>query len=442
MKRIGGVLLPGAAARVLGRQEPTSGQDHKLERNIPATIPLRDRMTPLPQTASTGQTSRLTELDWLRIIAFGLLILYHAGMYYVTWSWHVKAPVPMPGLEAWMLWLNPWRLPLLFTISGATLAIVLDGAAPARIALQRSCRLLLPLAFGMAFVVPPQAYYQAIEQFGYGGSFTDFLGLYYRGYNGFGNGARQMGLPTWNHLWFLPYLWAYSMLLVLASRIRSWNAPEVWRRLTGGARLLWAPWLLLAIFRQSLWKTYPSTHDGWGDWYNHALYGYLFFMGAVLFGSRDDRSGAWAAAVRLRWWALGLAVAAQLVMVLVDYAPPAWALAIVRSISASRQWLPIVAAFGFARLHLANLDNRLRDYLSRGVFCFYILHQTLIVVLAVNLSHLKLHPALEGTLLVLLTALGCFAGYAVARQVPLLSYMLGIFHGPARRGPHALPMAG
>ena len=32
---------------------------------------------------------RRYDLDWLRIIAFGLLILYHVGMFYVTWGWHV-----------------------------------------------------------------------------------------------------------------------------------------------------------------------------------------------------------------------------------------------------------------------------------------------------------------------------------------------------------------
>ncbi|MCG2584941.1 acyltransferase family protein [Massilia sp. TS11] len=384
-------------------------------------------------TTPPRPAARLTELDWLRIIAFGLLILYHVGMYYVTWGWHVKSPQLLPELETWMLWLNPWRLPLLFLISGATLGIVLERAKPGQTLLERSSRLLLPLIFGMAVIVPPQAYYQAIEKYAYAGSFADFLGLYYRGYSGFCQDGKCMGLPTWNHLWFVLYLWAYSALLIILSLLPKWNAPAVWRQLVGGTRLLWVPWLLLAIFRQHLWKAYPSTHDFWGDWYNHALYGYMFLMGAVLFGSRTDRTGAWDAAVRLRWWALGIAVVAQLIMILIDYTPPEWALMIVRPISALRQWLPIVAIFGFARLHLAGVDNRLREFLSRGVFCFYILHQTLIVVLAVNLSRLHLPQPLEGALLVLLTALGCLGGYALLRHVPGLAYVLGIFHGPAKR---------
>jgi hypothetical protein len=34
---------------------------------------------------------RRVDLDWVRIGAFGLLILYHVGMFYVPWSWHIKS---------------------------------------------------------------------------------------------------------------------------------------------------------------------------------------------------------------------------------------------------------------------------------------------------------------------------------------------------------------
>jgi hypothetical protein len=37
-----------------------------------------------------ARAERRLDLDWIRIIAFALLIFYHIGMYYVTWDWHVK----------------------------------------------------------------------------------------------------------------------------------------------------------------------------------------------------------------------------------------------------------------------------------------------------------------------------------------------------------------
>ena len=36
-------------------------------------------------------------LDWLRIGAFGLLILYHVGMVFAPWDWVVKSAVTYPG---------------------------------------------------------------------------------------------------------------------------------------------------------------------------------------------------------------------------------------------------------------------------------------------------------------------------------------------------------
>ncbi|MBW8882071.1 MAG: acyltransferase, partial [Asticcacaulis sp.] len=61
---------------------------------------------------------RRYDLDWLRLIAFGLLIFYHIGMFYVTWGWHVKSDHAGRAIEPLMRLVNPWRLDLLFFISG------------------------------------------------------------------------------------------------------------------------------------------------------------------------------------------------------------------------------------------------------------------------------------------------------------------------------------
>jgi glucan biosynthesis protein C len=62
---------------------------------------------------------RRFDLDWIRIAAFGLLILYHIGMVFVPWSYHVKSTHLIAGLEPALQMLNPWRLSLLFVVAGA-----------------------------------------------------------------------------------------------------------------------------------------------------------------------------------------------------------------------------------------------------------------------------------------------------------------------------------
>ena len=45
---------------------------------------------------------RRHDLDWVRILAFALLVPYHVGMYYVSWAFHVKSPFASAMLEPWM----------------------------------------------------------------------------------------------------------------------------------------------------------------------------------------------------------------------------------------------------------------------------------------------------------------------------------------------------
>ena len=46
---------------------------------------------------------RRHDLDWVRVLAFALLVPYHVGMYYVSWDWHVKSPELVTALEPLMM---------------------------------------------------------------------------------------------------------------------------------------------------------------------------------------------------------------------------------------------------------------------------------------------------------------------------------------------------
>jgi Acyltransferase family len=158
---------------------------------------------------------RRLDLDWIRIAAFGLLILYHVGMLYVSWNFHVKSAHRIAEIEPLMLALNPWRLALLFLVSGAASRFMLAKWRPGAFARARSVRLLLPLAFGMLVIVPPQSYLEVVEKYGYLGSFAEFYRQHYLAFQAFdpGNGQRTgLLLPTWNHLWFVVYLLVYTLL--------------------------------------------------------------------------------------------------------------------------------------------------------------------------------------------------------------------------------------
>ncbi|MEQ1511561.1 MAG: acyltransferase family protein [Lysobacteraceae bacterium] len=382
---------------------------------------------------------RRYDLDWVRIAAFFLLVLYHTGMYYVTWDWHVKSPYASDTIEPLMLLTSPWRLSLLFLISGAATAF-LFAKQPAGFVRQRSWRLLLPLIFGMLVIVVPQAYYELLESRypgGYHNGYLAFWGRYLQADPSFCDDDGCLDLPTWNHLWFVAYLWVYTMigwaLLRFApnvmARVGGWLAC----RLSGIGVLLW-PALLLAVVRLALVGRFESTHALVDDWYNHAQYLPLFMLG-MLVGTRD---GFWSALQRLRWPALACAVAGYAFIVWYFYAsgysdegtlPPEMLRMTQRLVWALFQWAAIAAIFGFVR-GIAFTDSPALHYLREAVFPIYILHQTIIVVLAHNAQPLGLRPAIEGPLLVLATFGLCFSGFEIVRRVRWLRPLFGLKADP------------
>ena len=384
-------------------------------------------------------------LDWLRMAAFGLLVIYHVGMYYVSWDWHVKSPFAGPGLEPWMMLSSPWRMGLLFVVSGAATSIMLQrGGVHGGFLASRSKRLLLPLLCGVLVVVPPQAYFEVVQRHGYAGGYLDFLRLYFSGYGGFCRDAKCLILPTWNHLWFLPYLWLYTLALW---GLLQWRPAllETLARVSGerlvGAALLGLPIGALALCRLTLYPRFPSTHALVDDVYNHAVFLALFMGGAVF----ARCTPLWDEFERQRWPAIALAlcgfgVLAFMASRAVPQAPAPEALKLLQRLAfATVQWSAVVAAIGFARRHL-DRDHRWRRVLTEAVFPVYILHQTLIIVLAQVLLPLRWAPAIEAPVLVLATFALSGAGYAVVRRSSVLRPWFGLAGEraaaviPARRG--------
>jgi len=382
---------------------------------------MNDPSTPSP---------RQFHLDWLRIAAFGLLVPYHVGMYYVSWGWHIKSPQLHPALEPVMLLSSPWRMDLLFVVSGAATALMLRGGgtpSPAWLR-RRGARLLLPLLVGMVLVVPPQSWLEVRERFGYAGGFLDFLPLYLRGGDGrFCDAAHGcLVLPTWNHLWYLPYLATYTLLLWALLRRVPGLLPALARRtaqVLGGTRLLWLPLVLLLASRLLLARRFPATHALVDDGFMHLQYLAMFAFGAAL--AQADALAA--SAQQRRWVALSMALAGWAGLQVLD--GPSWQRATAFCLL---QWGALVAAIGFAHRHW-HVDHRWRATLAEAVFPLYLLHQTAIILLAWTLRPANLPIGIEAPLLIAGTfALGGVF-YRLARRSGPLRIAFGLKpEAPAR----------
>ena len=364
---------------------------------------------------------RLFFVDWLRIGAFALLVLYHVGMLYVPWHFHVKQTPSYAELIPLMRLTNPWRMGLLFVISGLATGLMLGRPGLAK---ERSKRLLLPLVLGMAVIVPPQAWLQVREQFGFTGGYVEFLQLYFVAHGGLCNARECLTLPTWNHLWFLPYLWCYTMVLLLTLRLAPADGlrrAADWLAKPPGWALMVVPVLLLGASRAVLFPRFGETHALVDDWAAHAAYLPLFAAGVLLARRRPLQAQLQA----LRWPALMLALAAWAVLVNFQGPPVRWAFA-------AAQWCGIVAAFGFARAHL-NRDHPWRAPLTEAVFPLYLVHQTVLIIAAVSFRPLALPAGVEAALIVFCTFAGGAVAWQVARRVAVLRPWMGLSaRAPAR----------
>lgn len=378
----------------------------------------------LPLAAAPGQ--RHYGLDWLRIGAFLLLMLFHTAMAFVTGNWLVKL-AEIEWLSFPMLFLTPWRLGVLFIVAGfASRALLVKLEEPGVFAWERTKRLLVPLLFAMALIIPPQSWVRLVLHHGYTHDY-----LYFLAHDLFRFGQLDgVTLPGWEHLWFVAYLWAFTMGLAFAlARL----APAVklkatlwFEQLGTGWRLLWLPLAYLIPVRAAITFTVSESHGLFDDWISYAIYLPLFLFGFGLAGSRT----LWPAVARLWKPALALSLAGYAILVWVElgwpYAhPPHLVMALDRGAMATMLWGMALVMLRLGDT-LLNRDHPWRARLSEAIFPCYIIHQTMIVVTAWWLLPAQLPPLLSFGIVLAATAAGSWLFYRLGREVRWLGPLVGL----------------
>ena len=353
--------------------------------------------------------NRRHDLDALRAIAFSLLIVFHVGMLYVDgWDWHLKSSYTTKALDLPMIFLNRWRMDLIFLISGAATFFMMRKSSLAAFVRQRTWRLFLPFAFAMLVVIPVQPYCQGVANGLVEPGFGRFLVHYLTGYKWPANAfdGWQYGF-TWNHLWYLPYLLAYTLVLAALRPAFSSRAGRALRaRFLGqrGWRLLAWPAIPLFVFAFTLGTRFPATHALVDDWYNHATYFTVFLYGWWLASDED----VWRELLRMRKISL---LAALLVFIAYwltrsDH-PSTPILATVLLLRSLFVWLMLATILGWGHA-LLNRPLRWLPFATEAVYPWYILHQSLIVAIAYWLVPMKLGAVAEPALVLAGTIGGCW----------------------------------
>lgn len=363
---------------------------------------------------------RRHDLDWLRVLAFVLVFLYHSGRFFDSEWWHLKNATSSALVDALKGIFDMWGMALIFLISGASIFFALRPGRATRLLRDRVSRLLVPLAFGILVLAPPQVYLERLTHGEFRGSFLEFLPLYFRDW------PRWNGNFAWSgvHLWYLEDLFLFTLVLLPLFAALKADTGRCFIEALGrasarpGVILLWAlPFALMPILFDPLGIVGPGLPD---DLTRLVVLPPFMIMGFLVFSDGQIQQTIIHqrnAAVVL---ALLLTLATPAVSAYTGEHRSVATLVFVMVLVSLLIWSTILGILGYG-MHCLTRNNRLLAYSNEAVLPFYILHQPVILILGYFVTALPL-PILAKYLIIAALAFGVSLGlyeYGVRRWNPV-----------------------
>ena len=328
----------------------------------------------------TKTVHRRYDLDWLRVVAFALVFFYHSGRFFDSGWWHIKNSTSSPLVDILKEIFDLWGMPLIFVISGASIYFALRPGGAARFLRDRVWRLLVPLAFGIVVLGPPQVYLTRLTHGEFQGSFLEFLPLYFRDWRIWNGNFAWSGV----HLWYLQDLFLFTLVLLplfVALKSQTGQRFTEWLgRISArpGVIFLWAlPLALLLILVDPLGVLGPGLSE---DLSRIVVFPIFLVYGFLVFSDGQIQQ----AIIRQRRIALALAFCLTLATGMLTDAltqnPSFLLFASVMVLAGLLIWSTILAILGHGMRYLT-ASNRLLSYANEAVLPFYILHQPVILIL-------------------------------------------------------------
>jgi len=348
---------------------------------------------------TTMTTERRYDIDWLRVLAIGLLLIYHIAIVFQPWAMFIgfiKNDETMEGLWKPMTMLNVWRIPFLFYVSGMGLYFAMRKRNFRQLITERTKRILLPLLFGIVAIAPLhflifQKYYQLP------------LGYY----------------PHAGHLWFLGNIFVY--VLLLAPLLLFLKKREDGKFKKGLSSLMTHPLgpLSISVFfvaeaimvKPQLFTLYAQT-----------LHGFFLGLLAFFFGFLFVYSGKpfWQTVSKWKWLYVGLATVLYTIRLLVfETNSPGYLMAI-----ESNCW--IFGVFGFGYQYL-NKPGKTLSYLSQAAYPVYIVHMFALYAGALVILPLDMPAFMKFILITTFTFVLCFLIYEfMIRRIGFMRPLFGL----------------
>ncbi len=367
---------------------------------------------------------RVYYVDWLRVIAVVLLVPFHTAMIFVVWDFHIKNGDTSMGLTYFNWVLGFWHMPLFMLLAGMSTNYAMGFRGNGEYLKERVKRLLLPFAAGMLLVIPPQTYFERLGQHEFSGSFLKFYPTVLT------TGPYPEGNLTWNHLWFMLYLFIFSVVaLPLFARLRRDGTRDkvvaTLGKFSAGSRIM-LPAVWFVIGQWAFQEGWPNGDQNLiDDWSNVTLYLSTFILGYVLAMSSHFRD----ASIKLR---IPSAITAAIFIFAAIFITQRFdedGIAIGALMLACRgiaTWCSLVALIGFGAKYL-NFTNKFLKYASEAALPFYILHQTVIITIGFYVIRLPWGiPAKFTFILMISTAATALIYELLGKRIAPFRFLLGM----------------
>jgi glucan biosynthesis protein C len=345
-------------------------------------------------------SSRRYDIDWIRVIAIGLLVIYHTAIGFQPWGMMIAF---ITNEKSWVsLWtpmsmLNIWRIPLLFFVSGMGVHFAIRDRNWKQLQQERAGRILIPFLFGFFCIVPVHFY---------------IWSSYYK--------MDTVYMPSPGHLWFLGNIFVY--VLIFSPLFFYLKRNEGGILITSLKKLMGTPFGLVPVFaafvaevlivKPQPYEFYVMNSHGFFLGLLAFFFGYCFVLGGEGFLNMI---------VRGRWLFLSVAVAlfAYRTSELHSGAQVPQYLLPVESLN----WIFSVLAFGNRYL---NRPSPALRYLSQAAYPVYILHMAFLYLGSMLIFRTSMNVQLQYVLVVLFTFVGCFGTYEIIRRVKILRLLFGL----------------
>jgi glucans biosynthesis protein C len=352
---------------------------------------------------------------------------FHTAMIFVLWEFHLKNNVLSPGLTRFNSFLNYWHMPLLFLLSGAGTWFALEFRSGREYAKERFLRLFVPLVFGMLAIVPPQMYVERLWRHQFSGSFFRFWPSVLT------TGPYPQGNLSWHHLWFMLYLFLFSMIaLPLFLSLKSERGRPGLAKLEawfGKGRRILLPFVIFSGGQIAFGSTWPNGDQNLiHDLDNFSLHFLMFVVGFILFSGDGYRRAF--ERNRAAGLAIGAVISGGLITTeIIGVDPSKLNIVLIIGMLGLRglcTWCWLVAFLGYGSLRL-NFTNSVRVYAAEAALPFYIMHQTVILILGYRVIQLDASIPVKYTTIVVLTYIITLLLYdLLVKRIRILRFLFGM----------------